>query len=102
MSARDAPEEIYRAAQDGQVMTGYVLDRTREKAPNGELEAATERQLPVLQPVLLVEEQLGKRRHIPREVARPIRLRVCTGTVLAGRVGLDGLGRPLVRSWDLP
>ena len=33
---RDDPREIYRAAQDAQVMSDYVLDRTREKAPDRE------------------------------------------------------------------
>ena len=37
---RDDPREIYRAAQDAQVMSDYVLDRNREKAPGRESEAA--------------------------------------------------------------
>ena len=70
---RDDPREIYRAAQDAQVMSDYVLDRTREQAPDRESEAATGRERPALQPVRPAPEQPGYRRHCHRELAGPSR-----------------------------
>ena len=43
---RDDPREIYGAAKDAQVMSDYVLDRTREQTPDREAEAATGRERP--------------------------------------------------------
>ena len=70
---RDDPREIYRAAQDAEVMSEYVLDGTREEAPDREFEAATRRERPALQPVRPGPEQPVYRRHFRREVPGPSR-----------------------------
>ena len=70
---RDDPREIYRAAQDAQVMSDYVLDRTREKTPDRESEAATGRERPTAQPARPAPEQPEYRRLFLREVAGPSR-----------------------------
>ena len=40
-SLKDDPREIYRASQDAQVITDYVLDRAREKVTDRESEPST-------------------------------------------------------------
>ena len=70
---RDDPREIYRAAQDAQVMSDYVLERTREKAPDRESEAAAGRERPAPEPVRPLPEQPGYHRRFHREVAGPTR-----------------------------
>ena len=67
-----AREEL-RAAQDAQVMSDYVLDRTREQVPDREAEAPTGRERPALQPVRPAPEQPAYRRHFHREVTGPSR-----------------------------
>ena len=58
---KDDPREVYRASQDAQVMSDYVLDRAREKGL--EREAAREKPPSVRH----LPEQPGFRRHFPRE-----------------------------------
>lgn len=41
---KDDPREIYRASQDAQRMSDYVLDRTREKSQKREAESPVERE----------------------------------------------------------
>ena len=41
---KDDPREIYRAAQDAQVMSDYVLDRTRERVTERESRPAERRE----------------------------------------------------------
>ena len=67
---KDDPREIYRASQDAQVMSDYLLDRTREKGPQRKADPAVERsqeaareQPPLVRPL---PEQPGFRRHFPR------------------------------------
>ena len=91
-SLRDDPREIYRAAQDAQVMSDYVLDRTREKAPGREAEAATGREHLAPEPVRPVPEQPGYRRHFHREVAGPSRSRARTHTSPDPKLGVGAFG----------
>ena len=74
---RDDPREIYRASQDAQVMSDYVLDRSREKGPQHDTEAAVERGREAARdkpaPVRSLPELPGSRRHFPREVEGPSR-----------------------------
>ena len=70
---RDDPREIHRAAQDAQVVSDYVLDRAREKAPDRQSGAAAGRERSALQPVRPAPEKSGYRRHLHRELAGPRR-----------------------------
>jgi len=70
---RDDPREIYRATQDAQVMSDYVLDRTREKSADRDPEAEAGRERLAPEPVRPVPEQPGFRRHFHKEGAGPSR-----------------------------
>ena len=76
-SLKDDPREIYRASQDAQLMSDYVLDRTREKGQGREAEPAVERDLDARRdtpaPFRPRQEQPGFRRHFHREAAGPSR-----------------------------
>ena len=47
---RDDPREIYRASQDAQEISDFVLDRSREKGPERESEPAEQRERSVRVP----------------------------------------------------
>ena len=72
---KDDPREVYRASQDAQVMSDYVLDRAREKGPQRQADSAVERGRDAARekppPVRPLPEQPGFRRHFHREVAGP-------------------------------
>ena len=74
---KDDPREIYRASQDAQLMSDYVLDRTREKGPKREAEPAVGRDLDTRrdtpEPFRPRPERPGFRRPFQREVAGPSR-----------------------------
>ena len=74
---KDDPREIYRASQDAQVMSDYLLDRTREKGPQRKADPAVERKREAAreQPLTVrpLPEQPGLRRHFPMEVEGPSR-----------------------------
>lgn len=72
---RDDPREIHRAAQDAQVMSDYVLDRAREKAPDRAAKSATRRERPAPEPVRPAPEQPQFRGHFQREAGGPSRQR---------------------------
>ena len=74
---RDDPREVYRASQDAQVMSDYVLDRAREKRPQHKADSAVEREREAARekpaPVRTLPEQPGFLRHFHREVQGPSR-----------------------------
>ena len=70
---KDDPREVYRASQDAQVMSDYVLDRRREKGPERESEPATERSRSA-QPSIPAEQRPPEQRRLfQRELAMPSR-----------------------------
>ena len=74
---RDDPREIYRASQDAQVITDYVLDRAREKGPRHDTEPAVERGREATRekppPLRSLPGQPGFRRPFQRGVEGPSR-----------------------------
>ena len=70
---RDDPREIYRAFQDAQMITDYVLDRPREKATERDAEGAPAPQHRPRQAFRPVPEQPQLRRYFDREPAGPSR-----------------------------
>ena len=75
---KDDPREIYRASQDAQLMSDWVLDRAREKGQKREAESAVERDMDATrdtpEPFRPRQEQPGFRRPpFQREVAGPSR-----------------------------
>ena len=74
---RDDPREIYRASQDAQVMSDYVLARSREKGPQHDTEPAVKREREAARempaPVRPLPGQPGFRRPFHRQVEGPSR-----------------------------
>ena len=74
---KDDPREIYRASQDAQVMSDYLLDRTRERGPQRKADPAVERKPEAAREKPLtvrpLPDQPGLRRLFPREVEGPSR-----------------------------
>ena len=70
---KDDPRELYRASQDAQVMSDYVLNRRREKGPERESGPAIERDRLGRPPVPAVQNPPLQRRLFPREVEVPSR-----------------------------
>ena len=74
---KDDPREIYRASQDAQVISDYVLDRGREKGPERESGPAVERERGLARehsaPTGPSPERPGFRRLFPREIEAPSR-----------------------------
>jgi len=70
---RDDPREIYRASRDAQVMSDFVLDRSRKKELNRESEAMPEHERPPEKPMRQPSEQQEHRELFRREVAVPSR-----------------------------
>ena len=74
---KNDPREIYRASQDAQLMSDWVLDRAREKGQERKAESPVERERDLTrdtpEPVRLRQEQPGFRRHFHRGVAGPSR-----------------------------
>ena len=70
---KDDPREIYRASQDAQLMSDYILDRGREKGPERESEPATERNRSAQRPIPAEPDRPGQLRLFQREVAMPSR-----------------------------
>ena len=74
---RDDPREIYRASQDAQVMSDYVLDRSRKQGPQHQAEPAVDREREAVRekpaPMRSLPEQPGFRRHFHRQVEGPSR-----------------------------
>ena len=72
-SLKDDPREIYRAAQVAQVMSDYLLDRTREKVTERESEPAEQRERVPRNPFRQPEEWPEQQRLFQREAAVPSR-----------------------------
>ena len=70
---KDDPREIYRASQEAQVMSDYVLDRARQKVTEREHEAGERRERLPTNPFRQPAERPEQQRLFPREVAAPSR-----------------------------
>ena len=70
---KDDPREVYRASQDAQVMSDYVLDRAREKLTERESEPAEQRERLPGNPFRPPADRPDHRRLFRREVAGPSR-----------------------------
>ena len=70
---KDDPREIYRAAQDAQVMSDYLLDRTREKVTERETQSAEQRERLPRNPFRQPEGRPEQQRLFRREAAVPSR-----------------------------
>ncbi len=70
---KDDPREIYRAAQDAQVMSDYLLDRPREKVTERESEPAERPERVPRNPFRQPEERPEQQRLFQREAAVPSR-----------------------------
>lgn len=70
---KDDPREIYRAAQDAQVMSDYLLDRTREKVTERESRVADQRERPPMNPIRHPEGRPERHRLFQRDSAAPSR-----------------------------
>ena len=70
---RDEPREIYRASQDAQVMSDWVLDRSRKRGPERESEALAGRERTDRQPLAASPHLSDHRRPFQREAAVPSR-----------------------------
>ena len=65
---KDDPREIYRASQDAQVMSDYVLARGREEGPEREFGPVTERDRSARQLVPAEQKPPELRKLFPREM----------------------------------
>ena len=70
---KDDPRELYRASQDAQVMSDYVMERGRDKGPERESRPATERDRPRRPLVPAAQNPPELRRLFPREMDGPSR-----------------------------
>ncbi len=70
---RDDPREIYRASQDAQVMSDYVLGRVREKPPERESEPVEERERLPRNPFRQPVDRPEHRSLFRRDIAAPSR-----------------------------
>ena len=70
---KDNPREIHRASQDAQVMSDYLLDRTREKVAEREAQCVEQRERLPRNPFRRPEERSGHQGLFQREDAVPSR-----------------------------
>ncbi len=63
---KDDPREICRASQDAQVMSDYLLDRTREKVTERETQPAERRERPPRDPFRRPEKRPEQQRLLQR------------------------------------
>ena len=70
---KDDPREICRASQDAQVMSDYLLGRTREKVPERESQSAEQRERPPRDPFRRPEKRSEQQMQFQREAAVPSR-----------------------------
>ena len=70
---KDDPREIYRASQDAQVMSDYVLDRRRDKGPEREPAPATERDRKLRPLASTAQNPPEQQRLFPLEMEGPSR-----------------------------
>ena len=70
---KDDPREIYRNSQDAQVMSDYVLDRTREKVTERETRSVEQRERAPRNPFCQPERGPEQQRLFQREAAVPSR-----------------------------
>ncbi len=70
---KDDPREIYRASQDAQVMSDYLLDRTREKVTERQSQPTQQREFLPTNPFRQPTERPEQQRLFPREAMGPSR-----------------------------